>query len=58
MSRKSNSFSKDERIIFLLEYLLVLGLSKTNLNQAQIAKRLGIAKVKVNVMLKGIEVDK
>lgn len=44
---------KLDRIIYLLEHLLAIDLSKTNLSWAEIAKHVVADKKKINKMLKG-----
>lgn len=52
------NMKQNDHIINLIEHLLALELLRADLNQAQIAKHLGVAKAKVNKMLKGIKLAK
>jgi hypothetical protein len=45
---------KLDKIIYLLQHLLALELTKTNLNWSGIGKHIVAEKKKVNAMLKGI----
>jgi len=47
--------TKLDEVISLLQHLVILELSRDGLSQGEIAKRLGIAKLLVNKVLKGIE---
>lgn len=43
-----------KKIITLLQYLIAIELAKLGISQQEIAKRLGIAKITVNNLLKDI----
>ena len=51
-------FKKLDRIIYLVEYLLVLELSKTSLNWSEIGKHLKVEKAQINAMLKGTNIKR
>jgi len=49
---------KLDRMIYLLEYLLTLELSKTALNWSEIGKHIRIEKARINAMLKGTNIKR
>lgn len=58
-SKSENPNSKKlDRIIYLLEYLLALELSKTALNWSEIGKHIKVEKAQINAMLKGTNIKR
>ena len=51
-------FRKLDRIIYLLEYLLVIELSKTALDWSEIGKHIKVEKAQINSMLKGTNIKR
>jgi len=51
-------FKKLDRTIYLLEYLLVLGLAQTSLNWSEIGKHIKVEKSQINTMLKGTNIKR
>ena len=51
-------FKKLDRTIYLLEYLLVMELAKTDLNWSEIGKHIKVEKARINTMLKGANIKR
>jgi len=60
----ANSKSEDlilkklDRMIYLLEYLLTIELSRTALNWSEIGKHIKVEKARINAMLKGTNIKR
>jgi DNA-directed RNA polymerase specialized sigma subunit len=54
MARNKKIIEPMNEVIDLLKKLLILELFKMNVSQAEIGKKLGIATITVNKMLKGV----
>jgi hypothetical protein len=58
MKKNAQNVSSDDQVIDLLQKLIMIELAKQQISQDDIAKVLGIGKLKVNTVLKHINLKK